>query len=118
MDTLDKIPWSIKEPLITSKLEQQELLGKREGRREPVLGCLKMIFSMSISMCPTGVRILLESISPPLPKTRSPGPCGTADVTVESSNFLFESLEKKVGKEMEQMKQQIRQLESPKEQER
>lgn len=55
---------------------------------------------------------------PPLPKTRSPGPCGTADVTVESSNFMFESLEKKVGKEMEQMKQQIRQLESPKEQER
>lgn len=31
---------------------------------------------------------------------------------------MFEKLEKKAGKEMEKMKQQIRQLESPEEQER
>lgn len=33
----------------------------------------------------------------------------------KANNFMFETLKKKVGKEMEKMKKQIRQMERPKE---
>lgn len=61
--------------------------GKEGGKVRAALGMLKMIFfffSMNISM-----RILLESMSPPpsLPKTRSAGHCGSADVTFGKLKF-------------------------------